>query len=55
MKFYPDEKRGGGAQNVFAMMKGGGAISFFWVALALELEVLAVLNGGGVQKVPPPS
>ena len=31
MKFYPDKKRGGGAEKVLAMLKGGGCTTSFGV------------------------
>ena len=38
-------KRGGGQVKFYPCEKGGG------VVLALELKVLAILKGGGAQKV----
>ena len=45
----PLRKRGG-AEQVLAMLKGGGTTSFE-VVLTRELEVLAIVMGGGAQKV----
>ena len=44
MKFYPYEKGGGEVQ---VMLKGGGGTNSFEVVLTRELEVLAILIGGG--------
>ena len=49
MKFYLYEK-GKGAEKVLAMLKGEGTQSFE-VVLTQELEVLAILMGGGELKV----
>ena len=43
-KFYPYEK-GGGAEKVLSMLKGG--TESFEVVLTQHLEVLAILMGGG--------
>ena len=42
-------KGGGGAENVLAMLKGG--TKSFEVGLTRELEVWAIVMGGGAQKV----
>ena len=47
MKFYPYEKKGGGS---FSHAEGGGTKSF-GVVFMRYLEVLAILWGGGAQKV----
>ena len=45
-------QKGGGAEKAFAMLKGGGATTSFEVVLTRELEVLAiVMGGGGAQQV----
>ena len=45
VKFYPYkyERRGGGAEKVLAMLKGGGGTKNVGVVLTQELEVLAIL------------
>ena len=44
--------RKGGAGKVLAMLKvGGGVTQCFGVVFTWELEVLAILKGGGSQKV----
>ena len=48
MKFYSYKKGGG---KVLAMIKGGGGANSFEVVLTRELEVLAILKGGGDEKV----
>ena len=44
-------RKGGGAENVLAMLKGGRGS--FDVVLTRELEVLAIVMGGGMQKFYP--
>ena len=44
--FTPTKRGGGGAENLLAMLKGGGGRTSFDVVLTVELEVLAILNGG---------
>ena len=52
MKFYPYKK--GQAEKVLAMLKwGGGGTKTFEVGLTRELEVLAIVMGGGCKKFPP--
>ena len=41
-----------GAENVLAMLKGGGT-KCFEVVLTRELEVLAIVMGGGHKRCPP--
>ena len=50
MKFYPYER--GGAENVLAMLKAEetGGTKSFKVVLTQELEVLAIVMGGGGAK-----
>ena len=48
VKFYPYRKEGGGGE----MLKGWGTKSFE-VVLTQELEVLAIVMGGGRKKFPP--
>ena len=48
MKFYPYEK--GGGRKSFSHAEGGGGTKGF-EAVTKELEVLAILNGGGAHKV----
>ena len=48
-KWQVKQKRGGG--NVLAVLKGGWGTTSFEVVLTWELEVLAIVMGGGSQKV----
>ena len=50
MKFYP-YKRGGERKKGLAVLKGGGGTTSFEVVLTWEFEVLAIVMGGGTQKV----
>ena len=52
MKFYP-YKRGGGSETKFSCAKEGGGTTSFEVVLIWELEVLAIVMGGGRKKFPP--
>ena len=52
MKFYPYEKKGGGAENCLAILKGWGATKSFGVVFMWQLEVLAKWKGGGRTKFP---
>ena len=45
VKFYPYEK-GGGAEKVLTMLKGGGGTQNFGVVFRREPEVLVILKGG---------
>ena len=46
VKLYPYEK-GGGDRNSFSHVEGGGAQKVFEVVLTREIQVLAILMGGG--------
>ena len=46
-EILPLRKDGGGAEKVLAMLKGG--TKSFEVALTRELEVLAIVMGGGAE------
>ena len=50
MKFYTYKKRGGGKRFSHAE---GGAQKGFEVVLTRELEVLAIVMGGGRKRFPP--
>ena len=43
-------QKGGGAEKVLAMLKGGGGTNSFEAVLTWEVEVLAILMGGGRRK-----
>ena len=49
MKFYLCKKRGGGRTS-FGHAEGAGHNKFWGIVLTGELEVLAILKGGGAQK-----
>ena len=53
VKFYPCNK-GGGAGKSFSHAEGGGGTTSFEVILPKELEVLAIVIGGGCAKKCPP-
>ena len=46
VRFYPLQK-----ENVLAVLKGGGGTKGFEVVLISEIELLAIVMGGGGQKV----